>query len=261
MSDSEDIGHVPTPGAGDSDSARNGVTTGRAFSADDLAFINRMTTTGQVLPSVAHELNNSLQIIAGMVEILGLRGQLPDDAADKVQKIGAQAGKAAGMLRDLVSFARRDSLLRKIDLHAAVERATTLRRYHLSRGRVTVQVTARQDGPLVAKADSQAVVQVLVNLILNAEEALAGQDSREIRVELWRADGFVHCAVSDSGAGFSGDGMAHASTPFFTTKTGGAAGLGLAVARQLVEQDGGRLEVAGPVPARVAVAWPASEGY
>jgi C4-dicarboxylate-specific signal transduction histidine kinase len=236
------------------------VTTGRAFTADDLAFINRMTTTGQVLPSVAHELNNSLQIIAGMVEILGLRGQLPDETADKVQKIGVQAGKAAGLLRDLVAFARRDGALRKIDLHAAVERATGLRRYYLSRGRVTVQVTARQEGPLVARADSQSVVQVLVNLILNAEEALAARDQREIRVDLWRADGFVHCAISDSGEGFSADVLAQASTPFFTTKAIGAAGLGLAVAQRLVEQDGGRLEVEGPAPARVHVAWLASEG-
>ena len=236
------------------------VTTGRAFTADDLAFINRMTTTGQVLPSVAHELNNSLQIIAGMVEILGLRGQLPEDTADKVQKIGVQAGKAAGMLRDLVAFARRDGALRKIDLHAAVERATGLRRYYLSRGRVTVHVTARQEGPLVARADSQAVVQVLVNLILNAEEAVASRDPREIRVELWRADGAVHCAISDSGAGFAADALERAATPFFTTKPGGSAGLGLAVAKRLVELDGGQLALDGPAPARVHVSWPGSEG-
>lgn len=236
------------------------VTTGRAFTADDLAFINRMTTTGQVLPSVAHELNNSLQIIAGMVEILGLRGQLPEDTADKVQKIGVQAGKAAGMLRDLVAFARRDGALRKIDLHAAVERATGLRRYYLSRGRVTVHVTARHEGPLVARADSQSVVQVLVNLILNAEEALASRETREIRVELWRADGAVHCAISDSGGGFAADAIEHAAAPFFTTKASGAAGLGLAVAKRLVEQDGGQLAIEGPAPARVHVSWPASEG-
>jgi len=67
------------------------VTTDRAFSTADLAYINRMTTTGMVLPSVAHEVNNSLQVIAGMVEILGLRGQLPPEVSDKVQKIAVQA--------------------------------------------------------------------------------------------------------------------------------------------------------------------------
>ena len=79
--------------------AGQAVTTDRAFSTADLAYINRMTTTGMVLPSVAHEVNNSLQVIAGMVEILGLRGQLPPEAADKIQKIAVQATKAAGHLR------------------------------------------------------------------------------------------------------------------------------------------------------------------
>ena len=82
-----------------------------------------MTTTGMVLPSVAHEVNNSLQVIAGMVEILGLRGQLPPEVSDKVQKIAVQATKAAGHLRELVAFARRDGVSPKVELKAAVERA------------------------------------------------------------------------------------------------------------------------------------------
>ena len=72
------------------------VVTDRQFSAADLAFINRMTTTGQVLPSVAHEINNSLQVIAGLVEIMGLRGSSSPDVAERVEKISAQTAKAAG---------------------------------------------------------------------------------------------------------------------------------------------------------------------
>jgi two-component system, NtrC family, sensor kinase len=241
----------------DAHDPRGPVTTDRAFSAEDLAYINRMTTTGLVLPSVAHELNNALQIIGGMVEILGLRGQLPVDAADKIQKVGVQATKAAGMLRELVAFARRDGPLRKVDLHTAVERALTFRRYYLAKGRVHTQVTDRGEKALVARADSQAVVQVLVNLILNAEESMASQEKREIHVDLWRDGDMAHCAVTDSGAGFSPESVPHAATAFFTTKGEGAAGLGLAVAKQLVELDGGMFAVEGPVPARVHVAWPA----
>jgi C4-dicarboxylate-specific signal transduction histidine kinase len=235
------------------------VTTTRAFTADDLAFINRMTTTGQVLPSVAHELNNALQIISGMVEILGLRGQLPEDATDKIQKIGTQAVKAAGMLRELVAFARRDAALRKVDLQTAVERAVAFRRYYLSRGRIQVQVRSRAPGRLVVSADSQAVVQVLVNLILNAEESVASREIREIHIDLWTEDGMGHCAVGDSGEGFSADALAHGGDPFFTTKISGGAGLGLSVARHLVEQDGGRLTIDSPAPARLRVSWPAGE--
>lgn len=231
------------------------VTTDRAFSTADLAYINRMTTTGIVLPSVAHEVNNSLQVIAGMVEILGLRGQLPPEAADKVSKIAIQATKAAGHLRELVAFARRDGVSPKIELRAATERAVSLRRYYLSRGRVAVTIDAPGVEPLLARADSQHVVQVLVNLLVNAEESVAKQEARTVRVRLWRAGGSVHAEMGDSGAGFEGGIDARVGQPFVTTKTTGAAGLGLAVAKRLVEGDGGTLVVSA-APAVVTVSWP-----
>jgi C4-dicarboxylate-specific signal transduction histidine kinase len=231
------------------------VTTDRTFSTADLAYINRMTTTGVVLPSVAHEVNNSLQVIAGMVEILGLRGQLPPEAADKVQKIAVQATKAAGHLRELVAFSRRDGVTNRIELKAAVERAASLRRYYLSRGRVTVNIEAPADEPLLVKADSQHVVQVLVNLLVNAEESVARVDVRTVRIRVWRDGSHVHAEMADSGPGFAPGMETKAGEPFTTSKTTGAAGLGLAVARRLVEADGGSLTIAG-TPAAVTVSWP-----
>jgi C4-dicarboxylate-specific signal transduction histidine kinase len=230
------------------------VTTDRAFTTADLAYINRMTTTGMVLPSVAHEVNNSLQVIAGMVEILGLRGQLPPEAADKVQKIAVQATKAAGHLRELVAFSRRDGVSPKIELKAATERAVSLRRYYLSRGRVTVTIDA-PDEPLLIKADSQHVIQVLVNLLVNAEESVARVDVRTVRIRLWSEDGRALAEVVDSGPGFPSGMDERAGEPFLTSKTNGAAGLGLAVATRLVAADGGSLAIAG-APAAVTVSWP-----
>jgi C4-dicarboxylate-specific signal transduction histidine kinase len=231
------------------------VTTDRAFSTADLAYINRMTTTGMVLPSVAHEVNNSLQVIAGMVEILGLRGQLPPEVSDKVQKIAVQATKAAGHLRELVAFARRDGVSPKVELKAAVERAVSLRRYYLTRGRVAVTIDAPLEESLVVRADSQHVVQVLVNLVINAEESVARQDVRTLRIRSWRSDGAAHVEFADSGAGFDPAIEPRVGEPFLTTKAPGAAGLGLAVARRLVEADRGTLTISG-TPAVVTVSWP-----
>ena len=233
-----------------------GVKTDRAFSTADLAYINRMTTTGMVLPSVAHEVNNSLQVIAGMVEILGLRGQLPPEASDKIQKIAVQATKAAGHLRELVAFSRRDAVSQKVELKSAVERAVSLRRYYLTRGRVAVTVDAPADASFVVRADSQHVVQVLVNLVINAEESVGKQDVRTLRIRLWRDGAASHVEFSDSGAGFEAAVEPRAGEPFVTSKTNGAAGLGLAVARRLVEADGGTLTIAHS-PAVVTVSWPA----
>jgi len=233
------------------------VTTDRAFSTADLAYINRMTTTGMVLPSVAHEVNNSLQVIAGMVEILGLRGQLPPEVSDKVQKIAVQATKAAGHLRELVAFARRDGVSLKVELKAAVERAVSLRRYYLTRGRVVVTIDAPAEASLVVRADSQHVVQVLVNLIINAEESVATQDVRTLRIRCWKDGGAAHVEFLDSGPGFGAAFESRMGEAFLTSKTNGAAGLGLAVAKRLVEADGGTLTMAA-VPAVLTVSWPDS---
>jgi two-component system, NtrC family, C4-dicarboxylate transport sensor histidine kinase DctB len=231
------------------------VTTDRAFSTADLAYINRMTTTGMVLPSVAHEVNNSLQVIAGMVEILGLRGQLPPEVSDKVQKIAVQATKAAGHLRELVAFARRDGVSPKVELKAAVERAVSLRRYYLTRGRVAVTIDVPAEESFVVRADSQHVIQVLVNLVINAEESVAKQDVRTVRIRTWRDGGSVNVEFVDSGSGFDAPMASRVGEPFVTSKSTGAAGLGLAVAKRLVEADGGRLTIA-PTPAVVTVSWP-----
>jgi two-component system C4-dicarboxylate transport sensor histidine kinase DctB len=216
-----------------------------------------MTTTGMVLPSVAHEVNNSLQVIAGMVEILGLRGQLPPEVSDKVQKIAVQATKAAGHLRELVAFARRDGVSPKVELKAAVDRAVSLRRYYLTRGRVAVTIEAPADESLVVRADSQHVIQVLVNLVINAEESVAKQDVRTLRIRSWKQDGAAYIEFVDSGAGFEAALEGRVGEPFVTTKAVGGVGLGLAVAKRLVEGDGGTLTIA-TAPAVVTVSWPES---
>jgi len=107
----------------------------------------------------------------------------------------------------------------------------------------------------VARADSQHVVQVLVNLLVNAEESVAKQDVRTVRVRLWRSAGQVHAEMSDSGAGFEAGIDTRVGEPFLTSKTMAAAGLGLAVARRLIEADEGTLTVAA-VPAVLTVSWP-----
>jgi two-component system, cell cycle sensor histidine kinase and response regulator CckA len=240
------------------------VTTQREFSLEDLAFINLMMTTGQVLPSVAHELNNSLQVIGGLVELLTMRGELAPDAADKIGKIGLQAARAAGLLRDLLAFTRRDAATRMVDLRGAIDRAVALRRYHLSRGRIELAMDSRPEEPLLAASDSHSVTQVLVNLVLNAEEAIGLGPVREIRIALGRERAsdraMVYCDIGDSGAGVPAEAASRVGEAFFTTKTSSAAGLGLAVARHLVERDGGRIEFTSGVPARVRVAWPEAVG-
>lgn len=227
----------------------------RPLRTEDLVYINRMTTVGHVLPSVAHELNNSLQVIGGLVELLGMRADLNKDVQDKIQKIGAQAVRSAGMIRDIVSFARRDETARRVDMNKAVERSLAMRRYHLSRARIDLTVDP-SPGPLMASADSQHVIQVLLNLIINAEEAVAGAERRGLRVALMELPETIRCEVHDTGPGFADAALRALQQPFTTTKAKGAAGLGLAVASALVAQDQGRLLVLDGPGGRIAAEWP-----
>jgi C4-dicarboxylate-specific signal transduction histidine kinase len=228
----------------------------RPLQLEDLVYINRMTTVGHVLPAVAHELNNALQVIGGLVELLGMKGELPADVRDKVQKIGAQSNRSAGMMREFVAFARRDETSTRIDVQKAIEHALGLRRYHLSRARIDVVVDAPTE-PLTIRADSHAVLQVLLNLIINAEEALHAmpQGQRELRFSVSSDAETVACTIRDSGPGFVDATKAHAGKPFYSTKTQGAAGLGLTVSEALVALDKGALRVAEGPGGCVEVRW------
>jgi C4-dicarboxylate-specific signal transduction histidine kinase len=229
----------------------------RPLTLEDLVYINRMTTVGHVLPSVAHELNNSLQVIGGLVELLTMRAELGREVQDKINKIGQQAARSAGMLREFVAFARRDDAVSRVDVAKALERALSLRRYHLARARIeAVMVDPQPLGPLVISADSQHVVQVLLNVLINAEESLAGQERRELRIQLLDLPSTVRCQVEDSGPGFSDVARRLLRKPFASTKSRGTAGLGLAVAGALMEKDRGRLEVLDGPGGRVRVEWP-----
>jgi C4-dicarboxylate-specific signal transduction histidine kinase len=231
--------------------------SGRALQVDDLTYINRMTTVGHVLPAVAHELNNALQVIGGLVELLGMRGELPPEVRDKVQKIGVQANRSAGMMREFVAFARRDETTTRIDVHRAIEHALNLRRYHLSRARIEVEVQAAPAEPLTVLADSHAVLQVLLNLIINAEEALSAvpPTDRTLRFAVFGEGDEVVCEVRDTGPGFADHARTAAATPFFSTKTKGAAGLGLTVAAALIAKDRGDLGLGDGPGGVVQVRW------
>ena len=238
-------------------SAEAGSADERPLTLEDLVYINRMTTVGHVLPSVAHELNNALQVIGGLVELLTMRAELGRDVQDKITKIGLQSSRSAAMLREFVSFARRDDAVARVDVAKALERALGLRRYHLARARIdAVMVEPQPTGPLVVPADSQHVVQVLLNLLINAEESLAGQERRELRIQLLDLPSTVRCQIEDSGPGFSAAALRVLRKPFASTKSRGTAGLGLAVAGALMEKDRGRLEVLDGPGGRVRVEWP-----
>jgi two-component system C4-dicarboxylate transport sensor histidine kinase DctB len=210
---------------------------GQLLAADDLAYLNRMTMVGHVLPNTAHELNNALQIAGGLVELLSLRTDIPEDVREKIARIGAQTARATEMIRELVGFARRDDAgAALVDVAKLVDRALAFRRYHLARARIVVSVEA-VPGQVLARLDGHAVQQVVLNLVMNAEEALRGRPDARIAIRAGSGPEGVEIQVSDNGAGL-GERRQRATEPFFTTHRP-SAGLGLTVVAHLVRALGG----------------------
>ena len=216
----------------------------RTLGLEELAYLNRMTTAGLVLPNVAHELNNALQVIGGLVELLSLREDLPQDVKDKIGRVGVQSSRATELIREVVTFARRDDAgVAQVDVAKVVDRALGFRRYHLGRARIGVRVEGCGPGEALARVDANYLQQILLNVIINSEQALAGRPGGEIDVRVERVSAGVTVRVHDNGPGLD-DAAGRAPEPFFTTRPP-SAGLGLAVATALAESQGGNLQVLG----------------
>jgi len=231
----------------------------RRFELDALAQFNRMNVLGLVLPNVAHEVNNALQVVSGLVEMVSSRPELPQDVSEKLGRMGAQAGRASGLIRELVAFARRDHAgTTTVDVRRIVDAALAMRRYHLARDRVAITVDLPEQ-PCLARLDGHYLQQVLINVIVNAEQALHGQPGPTLAIHVAVDGPWVEILVEDNGVGLSKEVHARAGEPFFSASSAHALGLGLAVSKALVEREGGTLSLApAGTGTRVRIAVPAS---
>jgi C4-dicarboxylate-specific signal transduction histidine kinase len=235
----------PAPDAG-ADDARHQV----ALTTDQLAQLNRLTTIARFVSGLAHELNNSLQVMSGLVELLADRGDLPGDAAVRVQKIGGQADRASAVIRQVLAFVRDAGGGRvALDLAAATDRAVALRRYQLGRSGVTLRWERVPGQTYRVLGIEPQLQQLVINLLVNAEEALVDQTDRRLNVSLARNAGVVQLAVADSGPGVAAGLRERIFEPFFTTRhSTRAVGLGLTVAAAIAAAHGGRLTLADVAP-------------
>jgi two-component system C4-dicarboxylate transport sensor histidine kinase DctB len=217
--------------------------------ATELARINRLTTIARFVSGLAHELNNALQVMGGLVELLADRTDLPADAVVRIQKIGGQADRASAVIRQLLTFVRDPGVEGgPVDLGGVVDRAIALRRYQLGRAGISVAWTRPQVSYRVT-GQERALEQVIVNLLVNAEEALEGQADRRLSVTLARAAGHIQLSVSDTGHGVPPELRERIFEPFFTTRSSERAiGLGLTVGLAVAASHGGRLTLVTSAP-------------
>jgi C4-dicarboxylate-specific signal transduction histidine kinase len=220
----------------------------------ELAHVNRVATMGQLAASIAHEIN---QPIAAAVTnansgLLWLAAQPPDleearDAFDRIIKAGRQAGEVIGRIRALIKKTppRKDDL----EINEAILEVVALTRGEVVKNGISLQTRLAAGLPLV-QGDRVQLQQVILNLIINAVEAMSGvnEEARELLIDTGsEAPNGVLVAVRDSGPGMKPASFDRLFDPFYTTKPGGI-GMGLSICRSIIEAHGGRVWAAANVP-------------
>ena len=216
-----------------------------------LVRLNRLATMARLVAGLAHELNNTLQVVSGLVELLADRSDLPPDALVRLQKIGGQADKATTAIRQVLGYTRDVTTVEAgiVDLSTVVEQVLALRRYQLGRLGIAVSVDRPQLMNCNVRGDERQLAQALLNLVMNAEEALTGQAHRQLRIALAPMDSAIQVHVEDSGPGVADEIRSRIFMPFFTTRaTDRSVGLGLPVSQALVEASGGHLWLSPQTP-------------
>jgi len=215
-----------------------------------LTRMNRLATEARLVAGLAHELNNSLQVVGGLVELLASRTDLPSDAVSRLEKVSSQTDKATSAIRRVVTYSRErppdQSLL---DLGVVLDQALALRQYQLGRLGVAAMVDRGPSSDYRVRGDERQLTQAFVNLVLNAEEALGNTSGRQLHVKLTASPDRVRIEVSDNGSGVDPALRDRIFEPFFSTsRSERALGLGLTVSRAIIEAHGGTLWLSDETP-------------
>jgi signal transduction histidine kinase len=208
----------------------------------------KLSAVGQLISAVAHELNNPLAAISGYVQI-SLLDDCPPKMRDDLAHMYKNVLRCRKVVENLLFFVRQSRHeRRKIGLNEAVSSALELLEYRLIKTEdVLVVKELAPSGPEIA-GDFQQIVQVLVNLVGNACDAMQGlvrfPDGKVLTIRTGIKEKSAFIEIEDNGAGISPDLSEKIFQPFFTTKEPGrGTGLGLSISRQIVQEHGGDISM------------------
>jgi two-component system NtrC family sensor kinase len=215
----------------------------------------KLSAIGQLVAGVAHELNNPLTSVIGYAQLLheelvaaspDLPSRDPADLAADLRRIAEESERAARIVRNLLAFARRQAAAREPqDLGDLAGRVLALRTYESRLNGVEVETSFAPGLPKVL-ADGGQLQQALLNLVLNAEQAMRGSNARRLTVatRLAADRGAVEISITDTGHGITEENLRRIFDPFFTTRdVGEGTGLGLSICYGIVRDHGGEIAV------------------
>jgi signal transduction histidine kinase len=211
-----------------------------------LVHSEKMSAFGQLGAGIAHEVKNPLAGILGHAQ-LAMRRLGPDSPARlSLELIAQETRRCSDIIANLMRFARQDQpYFQAMDVNEVVDAALAIVDHQLSLQGIRIVRESGRNLPQI-EGDFNQLQQVLVNLAINAQQAMAGQRG-ELSVRTYASGGQVMIEVQDSGPGIPPELRTRIFEPFFTTKAAGqGTGLGLSVTYGIIESHGGSIEVRSP---------------
>jgi signal transduction histidine kinase/CheY-like chemotaxis protein len=202
----------------------------------------KMSSVGQLVSGVAHELNNPLTGIMGFAQLLLLK-ELDDVVRQQVETIYNEAERASKIVSNLLTFARRRKAQKEpANLNTLIERVLELRNYDLRVRNIEAELHLDPTLP-ETMADANQIQQVFLNIIINAEQAMrVDGGAGTLRITTGVRGNMIALTFEDSGPGMSAETLRRIFDPFFTTKDAGeGTGLGLTISYGIIEDHGGRI--------------------
>ncbi|HLO66038.1 MAG TPA: ATP-binding protein [Holophaga sp.] len=204
----------------------------------------KMESLGRLAGGIAHDFNNLLTPIMIYSQLLSESHDTESKVGTKARQILAASTKAKTLIAKLMGLSRKQVLhLETVDLNRTIESfIDIIRRTIRENIDIVVEIPGR---PLLVRADPTQIDQVLMNLVINAGDAIQGRGRIAIRAWAEPAEGCARIAVEDTGCGMDAETRRRIFEPFFTTKPKGeGTGLGLATVLGIIQQHGGEIDVA-----------------
>ncbi len=227
---------------GDLAIAFNQMTHRLADTQLQLTQADKLASVGRLAAGIAHEINNPLTGVLSYATLLKKRFESDTSASEDLDVIIRETIRCRGIIRELLDFARPAPPSRKpTDLNEVARHAVAVVMNQLHLSHVTLALDLAADLP-AAYADANQMQQVMVNLLLNAADAL-GAEGGEIRLTSSARGASIELMIEDTGQGIPAENLPHLFEPFFSTKGTRGTGLGLAVTWGIIEGHGGTIEV------------------
>jgi two-component system NtrC family sensor kinase len=204
----------------------------------------KMGAIGQLVSGVAHELNNPLASITAFAQLMLTDGNLTAEDRHATDVIASESRRAARIVHNLLTFARQHKAEKTYaDINQVIENTLELRGYDLSVRGIQIE-RSYADPPPSTMVDAYQLQQVILNLVTNAEQAMAGVERGHHRLTVrTRRDGeTIRIEIEDTGPGIPSDGLERIFNPFYTTKpVGHGTGLGLSISLGIISEHGGHI--------------------